>query len=136
METNSDKERIEAAKKYASENNQVIAHGLYSTYGDRELGFIAGAEYERTIANQQLIEKDFRIRDLEVSLALMDQQLAEKDKEITELGIRLDKSWLDCKAKHEEIASLKDALRKAENVLIAVDEEGDKLFEEIENLLK
>jgi hypothetical protein len=37
------KELKKEAEKYAKNTEQVIAHGLYSTKGDRKLGFIAGA---------------------------------------------------------------------------------------------
>ena len=109
METNSDKERIE---KEAESFSQTATNGSRMQYeiNAHKRGFIAGAEYERTIANQQLAEKDKEIEH-HAGIAYGMQQTIYKQL--------------------AEIASLKEALRKIYETAYP-----SSMKEEIEQLLK
>lgn len=89
----------EEAREYGKNNSQIIAHGLYSTDGDRELGFIAGAnsdyvkqeiikakievleeiqKWGRITMSRNTLEKSIGIRDYLIEIAYKISELKQQ----------------------------------------------------------
>lgn len=100
--------------------------------------FIAGAEYERTIAEKQLGDKSEMIQAMLKTLSDYEDQIIEKNKQLAEKEqyhqANTDAMMVGVEELRKEIASLKEALRKV------LDKAGYALYsdfeEEIEQLLK
>lgn len=123
METN-DKERIEKwAYSFSNEFSSI-----HSNMPDIMKDCLRkGAEYERTIADQQLAEKD---KELSVKTKIIDHWRNEAN--------TFD---LVCQKQSKEIASLKEVLRKAKYFIddpedMPSNREVKEFILEIENLLK
>lgn len=138
MET-SDKERIEKAAVEHSNSFNPSEH-IHSEEQIRQLKYYAkkdfkiGAEYERTIANQQLKEKDKELFELKEEadkqltflrnrLSEDREQLAEKDKEINQLT-RDTVYWrVEAEAKFDEVQEKDKEIENLKSVMVAAAEE-------------
>lgn len=132
----SDKERIEKAFDIWL-NIRNDSPSEYSTAYQRHLkAFIAGAEYERTIADQQLGLQEIELNHTKTLLASCEKALEFGwNNQVAELKEQVDLQHEMARADQAKIASLKEALRRAYPYL-KEDSHGYENLEEIENLLK